>query len=368
MNRMPAPQAIISAKLGESSDLNASDPYAEGELPRHADVQPLTLRTLIKLDQNSMIMAYEGVATKVEALAPFFSLLVSLGPIIFTYLAIKDGLEGKIWEDEVWIIILGLIFMWGLAIPCIIYAIKISLFNRYSDLHFNRKTRKIYTKQNKDLFEMDWANVRPYATRGFGPIQVGAPAVMSLQLVEYFPENPSEWRTRITVEGMLPNREGCQQVWELIRRYMEDPPETMPPQVVVPARSWSSALLEFGPLAESQGTTHEFFVRLRRTGWFPFNDLLSMFQPIIWLIFWPAPISEILYARFRRPAKLPTLWLASEVPPVGEPNPYRISTLDPAERSGRRRAVWVVALVCTACCLLSMTVWGVLIWGLYFSK
>lgn len=258
--------------------------------------------------------------------------------------------------------------MWALAIPCIIYALRISIFNRHGDLHFNRKTGKVYTKQNKELFEMDWANVRPYAARGFGPIQVGAPTVMSLQLVEYFPENPTEWKTRITVEGMLPNREGCQQVWELIRRYMEDPPEAMPPQAVVPARGWSSALLEFGPLAESHGTTHEFFAKLRLTGWFPFNDLLSLFQPIIWLIFWPAPVSEILYARFRRPAKLPSALLASEVPPAGEPNPYRISALDPAERSGRRRAVWIVALVCAACCLASMTVWGVLIWGVFFSK
>lgn len=242
----------------------------------------------------------------------------------------------------------------------IFYLLKISLFSQYGDLHFNRKTAKIYACENKIAVQMDWQYVRPYALLGFGPPQLGGGPLMSLMLVEHYPGQPAVWKSRMTVAGPLPNRHGCQQVWEMIRRYMEDTPATLPEVEVVPGRrNWIGALIEFGPLTDQLDGVPEIIGKLRARNWWPPINILTI---VLWILTWPSPLSSTLYARFRPQPKLPTEWTKDETPLPGETNPYRITAEHPNEARGRKKAAMIIGITCSICILIGMAMWG---FGIY---
>src|SRR5699024_3083789 len=122
------------ARSNASAASKPVNPLAPGPLPRTSDATPLTIRPIIKLDRRSMVWARDGIATQVESIGPFFSLFMSAMAAGLLWMLINA------WPD------IG----WGLAIACIlgllafagiiIYFLKISVFNTYADLHFNRKT------------------------------------------------------------------------------------------------------------------------------------------------------------------------------------------------------------------------------------
>lgn len=91
----PVNASTGNEKLTENS-------LASGELPRKSQAQPLTLRTIIKLDQNSMVWPYEGIATRVESIGPFFSIFFTTAGTLIAYMAGSvlfdptSDLEGKI--------------------------------------------------------------------------------------------------------------------------------------------------------------------------------------------------------------------------------------------------------------------------------
>jgi hypothetical protein len=171
--------------------------------------EPLAIRTITKLDQNSMVWAYEGAATE-EAVGPFLALLLlAMSPVIF-WLSHEFFFEFLYDSAEIQqIIFAALVFAGGVfVIGLAIYLLKISLFSRYGDLHFNRKTGKIYSRKNNFSLQMDWKHVRPFAARGIGPVQLGGQPVMSLILAELHPTQPNILKTRMIVAGLLPNRHG----------------------------------------------------------------------------------------------------------------------------------------------------------------
>jgi hypothetical protein len=340
------------------------DPLAPGELPRRSHVEPSTIRTIVKLDQRSMVWAYEGVATEVEAMGPFealfFAVIASVG--FWTSYATMFMTDDSDASFAVRVALSMLLFVLAAgAVVLMAYFLKISLFSRYGDLHFNRKTGKIYSSENNTTVQMDWRHVRPAVRLGFGPVQWGAPPLMSLMLIEYFPDCPHEWKARMTAAGPLPNRESCQQVWEMIRRYMEEPPESLPEVEVVPGgRNWTSALVEFGPLAGFLTTAPEMIARLRARNWRPPINPLNI---LWWIVAWYFPLSTTLYARYRPRARLPESWTEEEAPLPGEQNPYRISTRDLREAAGRRKAARIIGTVCGICIIVGMALWGA---GLYY--
>jgi hypothetical protein len=194
------------------------------------------------------------------------------------------------------------------------------------------------------------------------PLTMGATFCWALVLVEFSAEAPQRVTQRLGLQGLLPDRDACQRLWEFIRRYMEEPPEQMPEVELVPGgRTWQGALVDFGPMREP-GPIDSFSdlslsvaQRLRRENWWPIIDPLRM---LWWIMFWPGPLSTILYERFRREATLPAEWIADETPAAGEGNPYRSRGRAPEERAGRRKAAWVIGIVSSICIVLGASGWA----------
>ena len=108
------------------------------------------------------------------------------------------------------------------------------VINRYADLHFNRRTQKICTKEGKLAIQMDWQRVCTFASPVGGPLPMGGLPLWSLTLLEFSATNPNAWARQLRVQGLLPDRESCQRVREAVRRYMAEPPDNLPPLEVVP--------------------------------------------------------------------------------------------------------------------------------------
>jgi hypothetical protein len=338
-----------NAAHSSAAKQGADDRFAPGELPRTSDVQPAAIRVITKLDQCSMVWAYEGVATDVEAISPFFSIIIG-GVVAACLFFMWDIVFGTLFSDElssarIWLFVISLLFAAG-GSWLVYYMLKNSVFSAYGDLHFNRHSKTIYTAENNKALRMNWANVRPFAVAGFGPPQFGAPIMMSLQLVEFASQDSRTPVASLVVAGPLPTRRGCQEVWELIRRYMEDSPERLPSLEVAPGdRDWVSVLLVFGPM--SFGTIpQEFLAKLRARNWLP---PMNPFRMCWWIIAWYFPLSVTLYNKYRRRAKLPVEWIRDEIPPSGDPNPYRASVREPKEVLGRKKAAWIIGVVSGLC-------------------
>lgn len=325
------------------------DKFAPGELPRISDVDPVAIHTIIKLDQRSMVWAYEGVATDVEAISPFLSIIIAIGLAAGLWL-MWDILSGEALSDTSIVIRIAFfvicLFVEIVGAWFIVYMLKNSLFSAYGDLHFNRYSRTIYTAENNKAVRMNWANVRPYAVVNFGPVQFGAPVMMSLQLAEFTSPDSNTLISSFIVAGPLPNRKGCQEVWELIRRYMEEPPSNLPQLEVVPgARDWVTILLMFGPM--SFGTIpQEFLAKLRARNWWP---PINPFRMCWWIIAWYFPLSVTLYNKYRRRARLPVEWTKDEMPLPGENNAFLVSGRDSQEAAGRRKAAWIIGTLSGLC-------------------
>ena len=349
----------------------------KGELPRLSDAEPEVIKTIIKLDDRSMVWAHDAAASDVEALGPFFAFIlvcaVLFGAPMFLQIRIGD-LDS--WAQKIFIPLIGVVMLPGALIGAWLF-LKLAI-NRYADLHFNRRTQRIYTQEGKLSIQIEWKRVRPFAIPVVGPLPMGGLPLWSLTLLEFSATNPDAWSRQLRVQGLLPDRESCQRVWEAIRRYMEGSPESLPPLEVVPdpAHSWQAAILDFGPaqafdaIRSSEDAALGATGRLRRRNWWPPMNPMILFW---WTFFWPGPLSDILYQRFRPRAKLPADWIAEETPVPGEPNPYRAIPTAPDVVAGRRKATWILGLTCGVCIALGgsfsifIFVWHVLpaMWELW---
>lgn len=257
---------------------------------------------------------------------------------------------------------IGTAVLLGTAFLCL----KLSIGSKQSDLYFFRKSRKVFCVVDGKHCLLDWNNVRPYARAGYGMVQFGAPLVMALDLMEIYPEAPETWRLRFTVDGPLPDREACQQSWELIRRYMDEAPEAMPATFVVDQSHWTTSLLERGPLSAG-GAGKEMIERIRAMNWNVFMVPQYLASVLLWLVFWPEPLSQILYAHFKRPVAPPAELLASNSL-LGSSAHYSIVRPSRQDIAGRRKAAAQVTVICSICCLISITGWGLISYSLLFLR
>ncbi len=330
----------------------------EGELPLRTPSEPGSVRDIIRLDDEMMVWSDNGAAATIESIMPFFTIagvVISLGGLcagIASATSLMDSVGIRILNVS-----LSALLAIGGAIGAY-FAWRISFGSKHSDVYFLRKQRKIFHYTNKTAFVLDWDNVRPYARLGFGPVQLGARPFVALELVEYFKNDPQVWRARFVVDAPLAGREACQQSWELIRRYMDEAPASLPAQTVVNPRSWSSALLEFGPLSDG-GDAHGFLQGLRDHNWQPFWSGDHLLKVLVWIVFWPDQVFRMLYARFRPRVALPEALAGAPADQASGPSPYATTPLSAGEQRGRRKAAITVAIVCTACTLISLAAWSV---------
>jgi len=332
---------------------DAEDSLMKGELPRYSDVEPEIVKAVIKLDDRSMVWAHDQAASDVEAMTPFMALVMVLvfvaGAPAFLQLDYKS-LDG--WALKAVLLAIGFVLLPGMLVGAF-FVLKLG-FGRYADLHFNRRSRRIYTQEGKVAMQIQWEHVRPFAIPMIGPLPMGGLPLWSLTLIEFSAASPKTWTRQIRVQGLLPDRESCQRVWEAIRRYMDETPDRLPPVEVVrdPMHSWQGAILDFGPARafDAVRTPDDAALgamgRLRRRNWWPAVDPMILFW---WTFFWPGPLSDILYHRFRPTAKLPADWTADENPAPGESNPYRRLPMPADVVAGRRKATWIIGLICGTC-------------------
>ena len=331
----------------------ASDSLMKGELPRRSDAQPEVVKSVIKLDDRSMVWAHDQVASDVEAMTPFMALLMVFIALYSAPVFWRTDYAGiDNWTLRIVLVVIGVAVVPGSLVGAW-FVLKIG-FGRYADIHFNRRTRKVYTQEDKVAIQIDWPRVRPFAIPAMGPLTMGGLPLWSLTLIEFSATNPKAWTRQMRVQGLLPDRDSCQRVWEAIRRYMDEPPESLPALEVVadPSSSWQGAILDFGParvfdaVKMLEDAALGAMGRLRRRHWWPALNPMILFW---WTFFWPGPLSDILYHRFRPKARLPADWTAEEVPPAGETNSYRKSALPADVVAGRRKATWIIGLTCGTC-------------------
>ena len=123
-----------------------------------------------------------------------------------------------------------------------------------------------------------------------------------------------------------------------------------------------AALLEAGPLNDA-----DLFVdwslsatqRLRKHHWWP---IITPVRMLFWIAFWPGPLSQVLYERFRPRVRLPAEWTESEALLPGEANLYVASVPDAAERAGRRKAAWIVGVTCGICIAIGIAFSCAVLW------
>ena len=338
--------------------INAAEParvdaLMKGELPRLSSVEPEIVKAVVKLDDRSMVWAHDQAASDVEAMTPFMAVILVLVFLAGMPMFLRmnyDDLDG--WALKIVLPTIGFVLLPGMLVGAF-FVLKVG-FGRYADLHFNRRTRMIYTQEGKVAVQIQWERARPFAIPVVGPLPMGGLPLWSLTLIEFSATNPKAWTRQMRVQGLLPDRESCQRVWEAIRRYMDEQPDSLPPLEVVrdPTHSWQGAILDFGPakafdaIRNAEDAALGATGRLRRRNWWPPMNPMIVFW---WTFFWPGPLSDILYHRFRPKARLPTEWTEEEIAPPGEPNQYRRSPTPPDVIKGRRKATWILASTCGLC-------------------
>ncbi len=331
----------------------------EGELPLRSNAEPGSVRDIIRLDEEMMVWSDDGAAAVIESIMPFFAIagvIISLGGIGAGVSVLSDPMDS--FGMRALSVSLAALLAVGGATGAY-FAWRISFGSKHSDVYFLRKQRKIFHYTNKTAFVLDWDNVRPNVRIGFGPPQLGSRPFVALELVEYLKNDPQTWRARFVVEAPMPGREACQQSWELIRRYMDEAPAALPMQTVVNPRSWTSALLEFGPLSGG-GDAHGFIQGLRDHNWQPFWSGEHLLAVLVWVAFWPDQVFRMAYARFRPRVPLPaSLAGVSAGQQASGASPYAITPASAGELRGRRKAALIVAIVCGACTLISVAAWSV---------
>jgi hypothetical protein len=371
-----------SSRSEAQANSAAAESLMKGELPRESGAQPEVIKAVIKLDDRSMVWAHDVAASDVEALGPFFAIVLVcttlFGAPMFLQMDYKS-LDG--WAQKIFIPLIGMLMLPGSLIGA--WLCLRLVVDSYAHLHFNRRTQKIYTKEGKLAIQLDWKRVRPFAIPAVGPLPMGGLPLWSLTLIEFSATNPKTWTRQMRVQGLLPDRDSCQRVWEAVRRYMDEDPASLPPLEVLPdpTRSWQAAILDFGPaqmfdrIKTAQDAALGATGRLRQRNWWPTINPMVLFY---WIVFWPAPLSDILYQRFRPKARLPAEWTSDEDPEPGEANPYRCIPMPIDVARGRRKATWILALMCVPCITIGILFWAVWLsplftwswhmWGTVFSS
>lgn len=141
----------------------------KGELPRRGDAEPEVIKTIIKLDDRSMVWAHDSVASDVEALARFIAFMLVFAVLFIApmFLQIRGrDLDG--WAQKIVIPLIGLVMLPGGLIGAWLF-LKL-VIDRYADLHFNRRAQTVYTKEGKLAVQMDWRRIRPFAIPAVRPL------------------------------------------------------------------------------------------------------------------------------------------------------------------------------------------------------
>lgn len=233
-----------------------------------------------------------------------------------------------------------------------------------SSLIFNRRTRKVYGSHHGRPLELDWDRVRPVLTKGKMYLN-GAQTFYNLVLFQ--PDTAHDWfNSRIKRGHGLIVTAGhpwgwgtCHQLFEFIRRYMDEDPKQaakrLPAVEIASAiEGWISKVLDEGPYYDlTEGGNR--MQRLRERNGRPefrWGSSLAM------VLVGPAALISVLMVS-RRKVQLPQSWWPQA---TREPSPYPVQQLRPEDVALRRKAAPLVALWLLATVGSGCAFWGWLAW------
>jgi len=234
-----------------------------------------------------------------------------------------------------------------------------------SPIIFNRKTGKVYGSHRGRALELDWQRVRPVLTKGKLFIN-GAQTFYNLVLFQ--PESTEHWfksRSKrgvglIVTAGHAWGWGTCHQLWEFIRRYMDEDPKQAAKrlplvEIAPPSTGWVGKVLDQGPYhdATEDGKRMQ---RLRdRNGKPELNAVNTSYVTFMG----PGSLMSVFQAFARRAVKLPTEWWPT---PASGPNPYQTTPPKAEDQALRLKAAkivapWLVATVGGGCALWFGLAW-----------
>ena len=215
-----------------------------------------------------------------------------------------------------------------------------------SPIIFNRKTGKVYGSHRGRALEMDWKQVRPVLTQG---VLIAAGAQRFYNLVLFQPESTHDWfhaRSKrgiglIVTAGHAWGWGTCHQLWEFIRRYMDEDPrqaaKRLPAVEITPhSASWISKVLDRGPYYDATPDGDRMQRLRERNGKPEINAINTLYVAFMG----PGSLFSLFQAWGRRTVKLPDAWWPQ---PAKGDNPYQTKPATPEDLLLRKKAARIVA-------------------------
>jgi hypothetical protein len=187
------------------------------------NIKPAIQDQLIDIDCNVLTLRNPWIGDSVFMAKMYISMTLLLIAVV-TYLFLRSGVHSEEF-------ILYAIFMAFPAFIALLVWYRIFLIRRLSNFFFNRRTKKIFYKRNKMLFEFDWAQTEGgvFVRNEFG----GAGFTTNFALAFGPKPTACQERDRIVLwvnsnHSNDPDPRYVAQVWEYIRQFMEEGPKKLP--------------------------------------------------------------------------------------------------------------------------------------------
>ncbi|PHV10529.1 hypothetical protein [Chitinimonas sp. BJB300] len=222
-----------------------------------------------------------------------------------------------------------------------------------SPVIFNRRLNLVIGSHKGKPIALEWKKLKPVLLYSVN-LSAGAQRQYNLALVERDDILPKGQKQK-KGHGLLVSTghygwANCHAMWEFIRRYMEEEPESLPEVELSPAGGFEARMLDEGPyweFHERKGLMQD----LRyRNGLPHFNHGAST------LMVFGAPgfLLNIFRMLIRRRVKLPAEWLPTT---ASEPNPYHVRPALPEDMAIRTKAARYIALWMTVCLGVGTLFW-----------
>ncbi|PHV10531.1 hypothetical protein [Chitinimonas sp. BJB300] len=222
-----------------------------------------------------------------------------------------------------------------------------------SPVTFNRRLGMVIGSHKGKPIALEWKKLKPVLLYSVN-LSAGAQRQYNLALVERDDSLPKGQKQK-KAHGLLVSTghygwANCHAMWEFIRRYMEDKPESLPEVELSPAGGFEARMLDEGPyweFHERQGLMAD----LRYSNGIPqFNHWISLLM----FSFAPGGVLNVFRMLIRRRVKLPAEWLPAT---PSEPNPYHVRPAQPEDMAIRTKAARYIALWMTVCLGVGTLFW-----------
>ncbi|SFZ74940.1 hypothetical protein [Chitinimonas taiwanensis] len=244
---------------------------------------------------------------------------------------------------------------------CVVGWLAFSLYMIYlaiflpspSPVIFNRRLGLVMGSHKGKPIALEWRKIKPVLFHSLN-LSAGAQRHYSLALVERDDKIEKGGKQKkgygLLVSMGYYGWANCHAMWEFIRCYMEDKPESLPEVELSPSGGFEAKMLDEGPYWEfhvRQGLMADLRYRNGRP---KFNYWVSLFM----VLGAPGFLVNVFRMLTRRRVQLPWEWLPAE---PSEPNTYHVRPAQPGDLAIRTKAARYIALWMAVCLGFGMLFW-----------